>query len=248
MSLTTCLPFDISKLMGNDTLLTSYVKQAISSYDPSKPNPSLAKVKASLLSLTLLKQNRIAELIGTKYDVYKAQRYRQDFKDLEAHHRKQFAAIFVEELVAYTRRNTAGNGIVHDETLHLFSDVVIFSDELMESIYERLSTEEVVLLEEKGMFGVFINDVFSFIMNVRRGNIAIGLKGEMLILNKKVIKKEDHGHTLTQLEHPYIAKIDLNVIKLALDIANLMQRPWRADKEVIKEGLALFLDRLKGLL
>lgn len=229
------------------TALVDYAQRELASYDPLKPGPSLPKVKAAILSLTLLKQTKIAELIGTKYDVYKAQRYRQDYKDLENFHRRQFAARFVDEMINYTRRNTSAGGIAHSRDLCLFSDVVIFSEDLMDAIFERIesSSEVLKILGESDIFcSAFLNDVFMLIMNIRKGNIAITKEGQFKILNKNIVSDRSPGLTTISLK----GRFDENKLGLGLWLANIIRKSWQADSETVQESLKLFLDKMKALL
>lgn len=232
---------------AKSTLLVSYSKDGISSYNPSKPGPSLAKVKASILSLTALKQTTIAELIGTKYDVLKAQRYRQDYKNLEGFHGRQFAARFVDEMVNYTKKNASASGIAHGSDLYLFSDVAIFSDDLMDLIFERIGSSADVLMALGGseiFRSVFLNDVFMLIMNVRKGNLSVTGEGQIRILNEKIASKASPGLTMISLE----GRFEESKLSLGLWLANIIRKSWRADSATIQAGLKIFLNEIRPLL
>jgi hypothetical protein len=179
--------------------------------------------------------------------VYKAQRYRQDYKNLEGLHRRQFSAHFVDEMISYAKRHISKGGIAHNSDLYLFSDVVVFSDDVMDEIFERIgsSSEVVKALGESEIFrSSFLNDVFMLIMNIRKGNISITQEGQFKVLNKNVVSKKGPGVTAISLE----GRFDENKVGLGLWLANVIRKSWRADSETVRAGLKTFLDEMKPLL
>lgn len=230
---------------SHDTLLVGYARQELTSYNPSI-GPSLAKVKASLLSLTCLKQMVIADLIGTKYDVYKAQRYRKDYKDLEERHRRQFAQRFVEEIISYTRKNATPTGIAHDMSLYLFADIAIYSDDLMEAILEKIgsSSETQRFLDgSKILRSVFLNDVLTLMLNIRKGNVLVDKNGQWKILNKRIVTEEDPGHKIIRLDKLF----DENKLFFGLRLAVMVRKSWRADSQLIKKSLNDFQKSMRSI-
>lgn len=225
------------------TLLVDYYIKTIGTYDPSKPGPSLAKVKAAALSLTALKQTAIASLIGTKYDVLKAQRYRQDYKRLEDSHKRSFAASFVDKLITYTKKYSAGAGIAHGPELYIFSDITIYSDDLLDAIFERIATSgeiSKILEASDTLRSVFLNDVLLLLMNIRKGNIRVDKDGTWNIANPTIVKQAGPSLTVLTLEGQFQG----NNVSLAFWLANLIRKSWNADPEIVKQDLEAFLKEI----
>lgn len=221
-----------------DTVFAEHFKDVLASTDTS--NAQLRKkVIRNLLSLTELAKKRIAEMVKTDYDVLKAQRYRD--KRVEDRYRREFAEIFAQRLLSYVKDNAArvdGKyvGMAHGN-LYPFSDVVIYSDELMGSILERIARLQI---EPNSLRSVFLKDGLLAIINLRKGNFRVSPDGDFEYISKNVLHKLDDNVMFLKWEGIEDA------VSLAFYLGKLSQMSLKADQNTIQQGIDRFLETLKN--
>jgi len=236
------------KTSPDDTLLIRFVRQQTSGYrEPERKGTpkgevigfSLRKYKSILFSLTLLDIQEIAKLAGVSYGLLRVWRTESEYQKERQRLIRDFSLLFSNNLVEFAFKQFKKGGAIHSKSptkidridnlsIALFSDIVIYSEDVLEQIIEVVKQIDLKQYSFLGgiEMGVFLN-ALATVWGIRKGLVII---------------TKDRKHEFTQDALSDSEKIDL--VKV-FKVADALQKPWTASKEAVDEAMTSFVKRLK---
>ena len=231
-------------------MLTEFIKAKITGYqEPERSGTrrgdpiglSLVKFEAALLSLTSMRQQLVARIVGVSYGVLRVWRTEDLYKKTIRTLTREFADAYVYQLISATMKSSSyeeGVGVMSVfSALSGFDSIVIFNDELLETILECAAKAKLPGWKNKALLYSLAH-----LWAVRKG---------LYEEPSSIIVEKQPGLTAFDLfkSDRYLADDDAaGGLAEALMLANIFAKPWDAKAEAVEDGLGEMLGAIGDVL
>lgn len=196
---------------------------------------SLVKYTSILLWMTSLEVKAIAERLNVSYGLVRVWRTETEYQKVRRQLIKEFASLYIDRLVDYTvtyasydrkkkRPKAMGFGFT-GTPINVFSDIVIFHEDLLEAIYELAQKIDFKKYNIRGLKNEFLKDVLPLVWGMRKGLFTATEDGAITVKKQYLDKHTLKGDTIFVL-------------------AEALSKPWKANKELVNKAMMDFLQKV----